>query len=121
MGTYAPRSPMRFLAPAALVVFGLALLLIVSTSNGGDGDDKPSAAEQQKQRDLGKAERRERRERANAGASGGLPTKNYTVKSGDTLGSISEKTGIPVEKLQELNPELDPQQLVSGQKIKLRE
>ncbi len=43
------------------------------------------------------------------------------MKSGDTLGSISEKTGIPVDKLQELNPQLDPQQLVSGQKIKLRE
>ncbi len=43
------------------------------------------------------------------------------MKIGDTLGSISEKTGIPIEKLQELNPELDPQQLNSGQKIKLRE
>lgn len=121
MGTYAPRSPMRFLAPVALVVFGLALLLIVSSSNGGDESGTPTASEQQKERDLGKAERRERREKREASANGGLPTKNYTVKSGDTLGSISEKTGIPVEKLQELNPELDPQQLVSGQKIKLRE
>ena len=50
-----------------------------------------------------------------------LPQNVYAVKTGDTLGSIAEKTGIPVEKLQELNPELDPQALVSGQKIKLRE
>ena len=122
MGTYARRSPLRFLAPVALVFFGLALLTIVSTSNGGDENAQPSASEQEKERDLGRAERRERRERRNAAeADGGLPTKTYTVKSGDTLGSISEKTGIPVEKLQELNPELDPQQLVSGQKIKLRE
>ena len=121
MGTYARRSPLRFLAPVALVIFGLALLLIVSSSNGGDGNSEPSASEQAKERDLGKAERRERRQRQATADSGGLPTKTYTVKSGDTLGSISEKTGIPVEKLQELNPELDPQQLVSGQKIKLRE
>jgi LysM repeat protein len=123
MGTYARRSPLRFLAPVALVIFGLALLTIVSTSNGGDENDEPSASEREKARDLGAAERRERRARRNAEteAGGGLPTKTYTVKSGDTLGSISEKTGIPVEKLQELNPELDPQQLVSGQKIKLRE
>ncbi len=45
----------------------------------------------------------------------------YIVKEGDTLASIAEKTGKTVEELQELNPELDPQALVSGQKIKLRE
>ncbi|MEA2351873.1 MAG: LysM domain, partial [Thermoleophilaceae bacterium] len=44
----------------------------------------------------------------------------YVVKTGDTLGSIAQKTGVPVEKLQELNPTLDPQALVSGQRIKLR-
>jgi LysM repeat protein len=122
MGTYARRSPLRFLAPVALVIFGLALLTIVSTSGGDGGNGEPTASEQAKQQDLGKAERRERRARREASANEGkLPTDTYTVKSGDTLGSISEKTGIPVAKLQELNPELDPQQLVSGQKIKLRE
>jgi LysM repeat protein len=43
------------------------------------------------------------------------------VKTGDTLGSIAERTGVDVETLQELNPDLDPQALVSGQRIKLRE
>ena len=45
----------------------------------------------------------------------------YTVKTGDNLGSIAEKTKVPIETLQELNPELDPQALVTGQKIKLKE
>jgi LysM repeat protein len=43
------------------------------------------------------------------------------VKPGDTLGGIGQKTGVDVETLQSLNPSLDPQALVSGQKIKLRE
>ena len=117
MGTYARRSPLRFLAPVALVIFGIALLMVLSTSSGGDGDGTPSA--QEKDRDLGASTKKKSKRRASA--NGNLPTRTYTVKSGDTLGSISEKTGIPVDKLQELNPQLDPQQLVSGQKIKLRE
>jgi LysM repeat protein len=43
------------------------------------------------------------------------------VKLNDTLGLISEKTGVPVERIEALNPELDPQNLIVGQKIKLRE
>jgi LysM repeat protein len=120
MGTYARRSPLRFLAPVALVLFGLALLVIVSSSNGGDSNNTPSASEREKDRDLGTSTKKKSKRRTST-ADGGLPTRTYTVKSGDTLGSISEKTGIPVDKLQELNPQLDPQQLVSGQKIKMRE
>ena len=119
MGTYARRSPLRFLAPVALVLFALALLVILASTGGSDSHNKPSASERQKDRDLGAASKKKSKRRTTA--SGGLPTRTYTVKSGDTLGSISGKTGIPVEKLQELNPQLDPQQLVSGQKIKLRE
>ena len=116
MGTYARRSPLRFLAPVALVVFGIALLLIVSQSNGGDGDGAPTASEQEKARDLGSSGRKPKKKR-----DSNLPTRTYTVKQGDTLGSIADKTGIPVEKLQELNPQVDSQQLVTGQKLKLRE
>ena len=118
MGTYARRSPLRFLAPVALVVFGIALLMIVSQSNGGDGDDTPSASDQAKARDLGTSGRKSKKKRDDGGS---LPTRTYTVKRGDTLGSIAGKTGIPVEKLQELNPQVDSQQLVTGQKLKLRE
>jgi LysM repeat protein len=45
----------------------------------------------------------------------------YTIKANDTLSGIAAETGTTVERLQELNPELDPQGLVAGQKIKLRE
>ena len=119
MGTYARRSPLRFMAPVALLAFGIALLFIVSSSGGEDSSSTPSSAERQKDKDLGASSKKARKKRSTA--DGALPTRNYTVKAGDTLGSISEKTGIPVEKLQELNPQVDPQQLTSGQKIKLRE
>jgi LysM repeat protein len=119
MGTYAPRSPLRFLAPVALVIFAIALLMILSSSNGGNSGGTPSANESTKQRDLGSTAKKPRKK--TNGATARLPTKTYTVKTGDTLGSIAEKTGIPIAKLQELNPQIDPQQLSSGQRIKLRE
>src|SRR5215211_5043636 len=109
MGTYARRSPLRFLAPVALVAFGIALLMIVSSSDNGDGNNQPSASERAKDRDLGTTTKKKGKRRKSA--NGSLPTRSYTVQRGDTLGSISEKTGIPVEKLQELNPQIDPQQL----------
>jgi LysM repeat protein len=45
----------------------------------------------------------------------------YTIKANDTLSGIAVRFGLTVEQLQTLNPELDPQGLVAGQKIKLRE
>ena len=117
------RTPARVLAPLALVAFGIALLLIVASAGGGDDEPSNGTASQQEQRDLELAKERRRRQKTEERreGQGKLPQDVYVVKTGDTLGSIAEKTGIPVEKLQELNPELDPQALVSGQKIKLRE
>ena len=111
------------LAPLALVAFGLAVLLILASAGGGDGESDTDSAARQERRDLELARERRRRqatEKRQEG-QGEVPQDVYVVKTGDTLGAIAQKTGIPVEKLQELNPELDPQALVSGQKIKLRE
>lgn len=44
----------------------------------------------------------------------------YTVKEGDTLTGISERTGVSVTELEELNPGIDPQALIAGQQLKLR-
>lgn len=44
----------------------------------------------------------------------------HVVESGDTLTSIARETGVSVARIQELNPEVDPQVLVSGEKLKLR-
>ena len=44
----------------------------------------------------------------------------WIVRSGDTLGKISVKTGIDESTLLQLNPDLDPQALLEGQRIALR-
>ncbi len=46
--------------------------------------------------------------------------KTYEVQSGDTLTSIAHETGVPVAVIVKLNPGVDPQILVSGEKLKLR-
>lgn len=46
--------------------------------------------------------------------------KVYEVQSGDTLTSIAHKTGVTVAVIVKLNPGVDPQILISGEKLKLR-
>jgi LysM repeat protein len=109
-------SRLRILAPAALVVFGLALIVVIATSGGSSSGG--GGATKLEQQDLGA-------QKSGGGStsrrsSGRLPQDTYIVKSNDTFGSIADKTGIPVERLQELNPDVDPQTLHEGEKIKLR-
>jgi LysM domain len=106
-------NPARLLAPAALAAVTLALLVVVlSSGSGGGGDDGTGS------RPPGRHSSSRSRQTS---SSPGLRNGTYTVKTGDTLGGIAGKTGVSVDKLLELNPQLDPQALVSGQKIKLRE
>jgi LysM repeat protein len=46
--------------------------------------------------------------------------ESYEVQSGDTLTSIAHETGVPVSRILQLNPGVDPQILVSGETLKLR-
>ena len=83
----------RLLALAALVLAVVLIFVIVGNNTGSDdgSNQKPKTKK-----------------------------KVYVIKEGDTLTAISASTGIPVEKIQELNPDLDPQTLISGQSLKLR-
>jgi LysM repeat protein len=102
------------LAPLALGAFVVVFLAIV-LSSGAAGGGSESTGDGGRAASTTSAPRRERT------STQAKQPATYTVKVGDTLGSIAETTGVPVEKLLELNPDLDPQALVSGQKIKLRE
>ena len=111
MGAQPAPNSARLLAPVALAVCAVALFAVVLSS--GSGEEKKSSRASDTTKRSAKSKRKAERPRPTAAT--------YTVKTGDTLGGIAGKTGVPVEQLQELNTELDPQALVSGQKIKLRE
>jgi LysM repeat protein len=101
------RSPARLLAPIALVVVAIVSFVIVLGS-GGDSDPGTKAKTATDRTATQTAAQR-------------TVKRTYVVKTGDTLGGIAVKTGITVERLQVLNPEVDPQALVTGQKLKLRQ
>jgi LysM repeat protein len=60
--------------------------------------------------------------RRHAGHKARRRPKFYTVKSGDTLSSISDKTGVPLDRLTALNPSVSapPYSLQTGQRLRLR-
>jgi hypothetical protein len=100
----------RLLAPIAVVAVAVAVVFVVATSiPNSDSDDG---------------------NRGGGGGGGGrggngaqterTEEKFYTVEPGDSLTSIADKTGVPVERLLLLNPDLDPQALISGERVKLR-
>jgi LysM repeat protein len=99
----------------ALLAFVLALFLVVSrtsTDGGSAGSDAKTTTEQPA---------------ATPAAGGGDAASKdakgprfYRVKAGDTPSAIAERTGVPLSRIMELNPDLDPQTLAPGQRIKLR-
>jgi LysM repeat protein len=114
------RSPARLLAPLALAASALAIVLVVTSSGGGDGSSKDGSTTT---RSSAKSRRSSGTRKSTTATSprARAPQRFYVVKPGDILSTISEKTGVPVERIQELNPDVDPHALVSGQRLKLRE
>ena len=105
------RSPARFLAPIALVAVTIALIMVLTSSGlGGDDDSEDSRAGSGRTATTATAERRQRR----------TQQRTYVVKQGDTLEAIAERTGVPLQQLLERNPDLDPQALIPGQRVRLR-
>jgi LysM repeat protein len=114
------QSPVRLLAPAALAVFAIVFLIVVIASLGGDGksssSERPAASST---RERSSSQARQRR-RARARQRNPSEARFYTVRAGDTLVLIAGRTGVSLAELRTLNPSLDPQGLVTGQRIRLR-
>jgi LysM repeat protein len=108
----APRSPARFLAPLALLAFSIALFLIVTSSSTETDTNEPNRATETRPAGTGNGEEQRPKRKG---------PRRYTVKPGDTPSSIAEETGVPLEEILRLNPDLDPQTLSPGQRIKLRQ
>ena len=108
----AGRSPLRFLAPIALVACAFALYTVVNDARepaGKSSSDTPAqtSSTPSKQSTAKKSAKKKRR--------------TYTVKQGDTASGIAEKTGVSIETMQQLNKNFDPQTLSPGQRIRLSE
>jgi LysM repeat protein len=96
----------RIFAVAALAV---ALIVAIVAISGalGDGDSDGSSG-------------RHHGAKAHKAHHEHVPV-TYEVKSGDTLISIAHRMGVSVARIEELNPEIDPQSLIVGEQLKLRE
>jgi LysM domain len=106
MPDYKPNQFVRAFAVLALIAAVVLVAVVVVTSHGG-GDDDGGKGEGHKNH-ISKAGRQ------------AIHKGVWIVQPGDTLGEISLKTGIDETTLQALNPDLDPQTLLEGQRIALR-
>jgi LysM repeat protein len=98
---------------AIVLAFAAVVLVVTNTTSNGDeggGSDNATRTTEDRPRQQGNQQQQRRPQRA-----------FYRVRLNDTLGLIAEQTGVPVEQLEALNPELDPQNLIVGQRIRLRE
>ena len=108
------RSPARWLVPIALVACVVAVYSVVNATLLADDDQGATTPASQTSTSRsgttakGKTTKSRRKRR-----------RAYTVKAGDTLSSISAKTGVSLARIQDLNPQLDSQALQTGQRIKL--
>jgi LysM repeat protein len=108
----AGRSPLRFLAPIALVAFAVALYTVVNDARepaGKSSSDAPAQATSTPSK------------KSAAKKSAKKKRRTYTVKQGDTASGIAEKTGVSIATMQKLNKNFDPQTLAPGQRIRLSE
>jgi LysM repeat protein len=106
----------RYVAPAAfLLAATIAILLIRSGLQAGTTSvksDTPTITQPRKT--VSSTTTTARTTTTKAGP------RFWTVEAGDTFGVISTKSGVPVETIQQLNPNVKSTSLFIGQKLRLR-
>jgi LysM repeat protein len=105
MPDFKPNYFVRVFAVLALVAALALVVVVIVTASGGSSDEDNA---KNGKSDVSKVGRR------------AVHKGVWIVQSGDTLGEISVKTGIDQTTLLQLNPDLDPQALLEGQRIALR-
>jgi LysM repeat protein len=105
MPDFKPNYFVRAFAVLALVAALALVVVVVLTSSGGSDNDGNGNGGKEEVSKVGQRAVRK-----------GV----WIVHTGDTLGKISVKTGIDESTLLQLNPDLDPQALLEGQRIALR-
>jgi LysM repeat protein len=110
------RSPARWLAPLALVACAVVVYSVVNATLLSSDD--PATSSTAKSATTAKSRTVSERSSTSKKRSA-RRRRTYTVKSGDTLSSIAIKTGVSLERIQQLNPKLDSNSLQTGQRVKL--
>ena len=93
---------LRLLALVALVAAAVVVVVVVTSSLPDSGSDEGGDRAAQEKGPKGPGD------------------KYYFVQPGDSLSTIAEKEGIELDTLEQLNPNLDPQTLSAGQRVRLR-
>jgi LysM repeat protein len=94
----------RILAPLALIAAVVGIVVVVQAarpeSDEGSGAQRTTQTQQQRR--------------------GARPRRRvYVVRAGDNLTLIAERTGVPLARIERLNPSLDAQTLSVGQRLRL--
>jgi LysM repeat protein len=111
----AARTPARFLAPIALLAFAFALYTVVEKTRDQGGASTTSTATPTATAKPSKAQKK-----AAARKKARQAKTAHRVRAGETPSSIALKYGITVQQLQKLNPDMDPQALTVGERLRLR-
>lgn len=100
----AARNPARYLAPVALVAIVAGGYLIVEHHVGAQTDHASI-----------------QRARHSSGPRGKFAKATfYTVQPNQTMTGIARLTGLSLSKLEALNPQVNPNALQTGQRLRLR-
>jgi len=97
----ADRNPLRYLAPILLVGLVLGVSLIVH--HNVSTPTRTTAAQSPTQQ-----------------VSSRRVPRWYTVRPGDILSAIAQRTGVALTALESLNPSVFPNSLQAGQRLRLR-
>src|SRR4051794_15337851 len=115
------RSPARFLGPLALIAVLVVFVAIVSGSGGDESNGSESVSTTTPAATTTKTTSKTAATKSKTTTTKDASSdKTYTVQVGDTLGGIADKTGVPLDQIEALNPDVDPHAMTTGQEIKLK-
>lgn len=91
----------RYALPGVLVALVIGVLVVLVLSGGSDGSKRDAA-------------------RPTLTSTVPKPAhESITVRTGDNPSTLAQRAGIPVDRLVELNPRIDPAALQVGDRLKL--
>lgn len=111
----ASRRSARWLAPLALLGAIGAILLVISSSPTGGSKSTTDGISSSSETSTAVSTTGT----GTTATTTGETPRFYIVKPGDVLSAIADATGVPLSRIEQLNPNVDAQTLHAGQKIKL--